>query len=426
MFDPREAKLLQPGEHMKIDGCPGLRLEASEKYRTWTYRYKSPVDNRMRQIRLGRWPAMSYAAALGEWDKARQDRERGEDVAIQIRQERQEKKALSAKRTDDISPLTYPVRHCIEDYTRHLTRVRKEKGVSEIRRLFSTMLPDDFMAMPVSKVTRAIAFNVLEARLDTPVLAANLKGELAGAWDYALDAGRIPEETPNWWRQIMRGKLRSKGRKVAGEYVTARRVLSQDELRTLLAFMPNFSRLVEDGLYLYLWTGCRGSEIVQIEGKEVEEVDGALWWTIPKAKTKNARYPHATDLRVPLFGRACEVVTRRKRLYGEGHLFPSRSGRYPYSEQKVFGCGVHFHMPYSNTKSKRERERLTVTHWAPHDLRRTVRTHLAALGCPDHVAEAVLGHMPSGIRGVYDRHSYDAERLEWLSKWDALLNSLAP
>ncbi|MGC0152490.1 integrase arm-type DNA-binding domain-containing protein, partial [Chromobacterium vaccinii] len=269
MFDAREAKLLQPGQHLKIEGCPGLRLEASEKYRTWTYRYKSPVDNRMRQIRLGRWPAISFAAALGEWEKARQARERGDDVAVLVRQERQEKRLLAAKRQSEFDLQAYPVWKCLDDYLRHLARVRKAKGVGEVRRLFDTMLSADVVAMPVSQVTRAVAFNVLEARIDTPVLVANLKGELAGAWDCALDAGRVPEETPNWWRQIMRGKLRSKGRLVAGEYVTARRVLGQDELRVLLAFMPNFTRLVEDGLLLYLWTGCRGSEISQIEGREV-------------------------------------------------------------------------------------------------------------------------------------------------------------
>lgn len=62
--------------------------------------------------------------------------------------------------------------------------------------------------------------------------------------------------------------------------------------------------------------------------------------------------------------------------------------------------------------------------WAPHDLRRTVRTTLAALGCPDAVAEAVLGHMPAGIVGVYNRHTYDNERRHWLTllaaHWDRL------
>lgn len=60
---------------------------------------------------------------------------------------------------------------------------------------------------------------------------------------------------------------------------------------------------------------------------------------------------------------------------------------------------------------------------APHDLRRTVRTQFAAMGCPSDVAEAVLGHMQPGIEGVYNVHRYDAERRLWLGRlsdaWEA-------
>ncbi|WP_287918710.1 hypothetical protein [Comamonas sp.] len=41
---------------------------ASNTRKTWTYRFKSPLDGRMRQVAMGQWPAMSYPAALGKWD----------------------------------------------------------------------------------------------------------------------------------------------------------------------------------------------------------------------------------------------------------------------------------------------------------------------------------------------------------------------
>jgi integrase len=66
-----------------------------------------------------------------------------------------------------------------------------------------------------------------------------------------------------------------------------------------------------------------------------------------------------------------------------------------------------------------------IKHWAAHDLRRTARTLLASLGCPKEIGEAVLGHMPDGIEGTYNRHTYDAERLHWLSKLDVKLGELA-
>lgn len=64
-------------------------------------------------------------------------------------------------------------------------------------------------------------------------------------------------------------------------------------------------------------------------------------------------------------------------------------------------------------------------HWSVHDLRRTGRTQLAALGWRDEVAEAVLGHIPPGISGVYSLHRYDAERQEWLTKLSEHYEQLA-
>ena len=34
-FDPRKAKLLKAGEHMLVEGCPGLRLEVSTSRQMW-------------------------------------------------------------------------------------------------------------------------------------------------------------------------------------------------------------------------------------------------------------------------------------------------------------------------------------------------------------------------------------------------------
>ena len=57
-FDARHAKALQHGKHMAVGGCPGLRLEVTPSTKTWTYRYKSPLDRRMKQTALGQWPHM--------------------------------------------------------------------------------------------------------------------------------------------------------------------------------------------------------------------------------------------------------------------------------------------------------------------------------------------------------------------------------
>jgi len=96
----------------------------------------------------------------------------------------------------------------------------------------------------------------------------------------------------------------------------------------------------------------------------------------------NARHEEATDFKVPLVGWAEKIVRRRLKDHPEGYLFPSY-GKAGHWEQKSIQSRVYYHQRYSQTSPERSRARLTVTHWAPHDLRRTSRTflaHWAALG----------------------------------------------
>ncbi|WP_322041582.1 tyrosine-type recombinase/integrase [Burkholderia diffusa] len=415
-FDARVAAKLPSGKHMTFDGFPGLRFQASMSRKSWTYRYKSPVDGRMRQVKLGEWPAMTFAGAISAWEKNRVERDSGTELSAR-RRKREDATARP-------SPTSYTVRELCRDYLEgHVEVNRKTKGAVEVARIFKAML-GPIADASAAAITRAQAFDFLDAYRSTPVLAARLRMELGGAWNYGLDAGRLPENTANWWRDVLRGRLKSKGRKVDGKYTgPQKRVLSIDELGTLIRWLPNFSLTVADALTLYLWTGTRGGEIVAMESTEVAEEPDGLWWTIPKYKTKGLHNERATDLRVPLIGRA-EVVVRRRLDQIKGTiLFPSSYGT--SMSQAVVQHGVYYYQPYCKIAPKHDRPRLPVTHWSAHDLRRTIRTLLAMLGCPNDIAEAVLGHVQPGIIGVYNRHTYDRERREWLAQLSHRLELIA-
>lgn len=414
-FDARAAKQLKSGDHLTVDGCPGLRLIASDTHRAWTYRYKSPVDGKMRQIRFGYWPAMPLGGAVAEWQKLKDARDSGGDPAVA------KKASVVAKRET-----VYTVAGCVLDYYRgHLVVNRQRAGADAVfARLVTAIEPIADKA--ASSITRRVAFELISSLIDTPVAAKSVRNELGAAWSFAMDAGKLPDDLPNFWRDILAGKLRSKGAVREGQHKgTAKRTLSEAELKTLLAVdLARFSQQVQDFLVMQLWTCTRGAEICQMHRSHITDEKDGVWWTVPKALTKGRNRAAAADLRVPLVGRASEVV---QRLRGQDWLFPSvsRGGVVGPQTQAYMGSKVHYLQPYSKVKPEHVRERLTVTHWSPHDLRRTGRTMLSQMGCPTDVAESILGHVQPGVQGVYNLNKYDAERRHWLTLWADKLTSLA-
>ena len=186
--------------------------------------------------------------------------------------------------------------------------------------MFDTMLGETG-CVTAAEISRAEAFDLIKRHAEmAPVQAGKLRAELGAAWDYAVDAGRLPDFCPNWWRAIMRGRIRSKGKRIAGERIgTAQHVLSPSEVGALVCWLPNFSRLLEDSLTLYLWTCMRGAEIVGMEGREIKrEADGLMWWVIPKGRTKIARHENATDFY------ACPCLAGRLRWRCAGRIATAR------------------------------------------------------------------------------------------------------
>ena len=68
--------------------------------------------------------------------------------------------------------------------------------------------------------------------------------------------------------------------------------------------------------------------------------------------------------------------------------------------------------------------KLSLQHWTLHDIRRTVRTRLGALGVQPHVAEAVLNHLPPKLIRTYDRNPYGTEKRMALDTWAGQLQTM--
>lgn len=65
-----------------------------------------------------------------------------------------------------------------------------------------------------------------------------------------------------------------------------------------------------------------------------------------------------------------------------------------------------------------------IEHFTVHDMRRTARTHMAALGVDRFVAERALNHKVRDVEGVYNQHDYFEERKKALTQWAMMLAAI--
>lgn len=70
------------------------------------------------------------------------------------------------------------------------------------------------------------------------------------------------------------------------------------------------------------------------------------------------------------------------------------------------------------------REKLKTAWWTLHDLRRTAKTLMARAGVLPHISERVLGHVISGVEGVYDKFEYIKEKKDAVERLAALVQKI--
>ncbi len=177
------------------------------------------------------------------------------------------------------------------------------------------------------------------------------------------------------------------GLQAPSRYVPRDRVLSDEELRTVLIHARDgstFGQIVQ----LCILTGQRRSEIGALRGEYINRK--ACTITLPASVTKNRRQ-HT----FPYGELVAEIFVN---LPHHGWLFPGRGTSDPFN---------------SWSKSKYALDKMcALDRWVLHDLRRTFATGLAGLGMAPHVVEKLLNHVTgtiSGVAAIYNRFRYEKE-----------------
>jgi len=181
------------------------------------------------------------------------------------------------------------------------------------------------------------------------------------------------------------------------------RALSRDELVTLFEAMSKAKGFsVENFLTikLLLVLAVRKMELMGARWSEFD-LDNAVWY-LPAERTKTN-----TAIDIPLPPQAVEWLWDLKRLAGNSAwVLPARK-----MQNRMIPHVCESTLSVAIAKVKHGLPPFTI-----HDLRRTARTHMAALGTDPHVAERCLNHKIKGVEGIYDRHSYFEERKEALAR----------
>lgn len=189
------------------------------------------------------------------------------------------------------------------------------------------------------------------------------------------------------------------------------RALRRDELAAIFKAAdatPNFGQVNSLAVKLLLTLLVRKGQLLAAKWSEFDldgETDLGPVWHLPAARGKS----HKVDVDIPLVPQVVEWLRTLQAIAGKSpYVFPRlRHDRRARAQ----------HMGLDTLNFALNRLPHGVEHFTVHDLRRTARTHLAALGVRKEVAEKCLGHKPKGVEGTYDTHPYFDERRAAMQEW---------
>ncbi|EPU4032716.1 tyrosine-type recombinase/integrase [Enterobacter asburiae] len=410
-------EMMKPGDKDKADigENRGLRVSCGATgVKSFFYRYTSPVTGKLAQVKIGNFPQTSLAAARLKLNELKLLRQEGRCPASELKQEKQ-LRAIEAEQAK-VPELT--VQGLVELYLTEriedrktkdgkiIPGARKPKGQAEVRRTLYGDAVKSLGTRNAAEITRQDVINLINSIVarGATVQAGNVLRELSLAYEFAIGLGRFDDSFANP-ALLAKSSLRQTRIKLTNGRGT--RVLSENELAKFLNWLPGsaYTPTIKNVLRLTLWTGCRTGEVCNMAWKDVDLEKGTIH--LRETKTGVERYVQLSDQAIDFL----KVL----RLTSDKYLFPSQATKKPIQQK---------YLTENSWRLRESGQMLDIPHWTPHDLRRTVRTGLSRLQCPNEVAEAILGHTRGGVEGIYNLYKYDAECRKWLQVWADYLDKV--
>lgn len=361
---------------------------------SWVLRYR--FAGREKEKTLGRYPDVSLKDAR---ELARKDRallQQGVDIAALKRREKL--KAIDMHNVEGLAQIWYE-RHIVGRYKHPLV----------VERVIRRHIRPVIGKLPVEEVRPVHIDGVLTkiVAAGAPTVADDAMRYLFRMFHFAVKRKWI-ESNPVYGFEIAD----------AGGTETSRdRWLNREELSVLAQSMretATFGRLNELAVWLLLALCVRKMELLSAKWSEFDLEKGV--WVLRPSRTKMNL---AID--IPLAPPVIEWLQELKVFAcGHVHLFPAR--RLIHMKAGVPRKNRFEHVSPDTLNVALKRLSLDgVEHFTVHDMRRTARTHMAALGIDRFVAERALNHKVRDVEGVYNQYDYFDERKRALDRWAGLL-----
>lgn len=394
-------RLIQADERfagMSDDDCTGLYLCWPDRYAGpfWRFRYK--VGGKAKALVLGAYETVGLAQARKRAKEMRARVTLGYDPALEKKERKTANKAKeeALKNLRTVAELTEEfIKRNVDDRLKRPENIRKRLEIHIKQSSIAGLYVEQVKPLHIDELIQGI---VAQGKMR---LANDLLRWLKRIFNYGIVRHYLPFNPASAFRSQDAG----------GQEKARERALSLDEIGRLFDAMKAAPFLAEQNaiaVRLLLLLGVRKMELL---GSKWEEFDlGAGVWNIPALRSKND-----VAVRVPLSPSAVELLQKLEPLAcGSAYVFPRRA----------FRDGRDRHMAQATLNQALGGLDHGLKGFTVHDFRRTVRTQLAALNIPPHIAERCLNHKITGVAGVYDRYDYFDERKAALEQWAQVLAGL--
>jgi len=370
---------------------PGLAFRITDgDAKSWTVRTR--VNGRQLRVTLGPYPRISLAAAREKARRMLDLADKGKDPRLEMQRQRD---AETRRQADTFAAVA----------EQFIERHAKQRRWPEFERILRRDVIPKWRHQPISEISRRDVTDLLETIADrAPIQANRTLVVVRKLFNWSLDRGII-QHTPT---ARMRRPTEEKPRE---------RVLSDDELRAFWKACTRLGWPFGPLLQLLAITAQRKGEIGGLQWPEIHRGEKQIELVGSKYKTGR---PHI----VPLPDAAIAIIDDQPTIGTESGFVFTTNDRTPVSGFSKAKAELDGYMLEELRRDAPKPGKVKLEPWIIHDLRRTARSNFSKLGIAADISERVLGHVISGIRGIYDRHDYLDEKRRALELWAAELQRI--